>query len=40
MDELAPATALTTFGELMEIFDCVNRKLQCHKDLHELKLAI
>jgi hypothetical protein len=40
MDQLAPATALKTFGELMEMHDSVNKASQCHKELHKLKLAI
>jgi hypothetical protein len=31
IDQFAHATALTTFGELMEINDSVSGKLQCRK---------
>jgi len=40
MDQFAPATTPTTFGELMEIRDSVSGESQCHKELHKLKLAI
>jgi len=40
IDQFVPATARTTFGELMEIHDSVSRKLQCHKEHHEHKVAI
>jgi hypothetical protein len=40
IDQFAPATALTTFGELMAICDSVNRESQYHKELHKVKLAI
>jgi len=40
MDQFNPATALTTFGELMEIHDSVNRESQWHNEFHKLKLAI
>jgi len=40
MDQFAPATVLTTFGELMELRDIVSGELQCHKELHKLTLAI
>jgi len=32
MDQFAPATAPTTFGELMGIDDSVSGKSQCHKE--------
>jgi hypothetical protein len=32
MDQFSPATAPTTFGELMEIHDSVSGKLQCRKE--------
>jgi hypothetical protein len=40
MDQLAAATALKTFIELMEIHDSFNRASQCHNELHKLELAI
>jgi hypothetical protein len=40
MDQFAPATVLTTFGELMEINDRVSGKSQCSYEHHEHKLAI
>jgi len=40
MNQFAHATALTTFGQLMEIYDSVSRKSQCHKELHEQIVAI
>jgi hypothetical protein len=39
MDKFAPATAPTTFGELMEIPDHVSGKSQCHKEHHKHKVA-
>jgi hypothetical protein len=33
IDQFAHATALTSFGELMEIHDSVSGKSQCHKEL-------
>jgi len=32
MDQFSPATALTIFGELMEIHDSVSGKSQCRKE--------
>jgi len=40
MDQFAPATAPTTFGELMEIHDGESGKWQCHVDLHEQKETV
>jgi hypothetical protein len=40
MVQFAPATAPTTFGELVAIPDSVSGKSQCHKELAKLKLAI
>jgi hypothetical protein len=40
MDQFAPATALTSFGELMVIHESVSGKSQCHKEHHEHKVAI
>jgi hypothetical protein len=37
MEKLAPATALTTFSQLLEIHDSVYKASQCDKELHELK---
>jgi len=40
MDQLAPATALTSHGELMEIRDCVSEISEVLYKLHEQKAAI
>jgi hypothetical protein len=39
MDQFAPATVPTTFGELMEIHDSVSGKLQGSKEHHEHEVA-
>jgi hypothetical protein len=38
--DVAPSTELTTFGELLEILDNVNKQSQYRKQLDKLKLAI
>jgi hypothetical protein len=40
MDQCAPATAQTPFGELMEILDSVSKKSQCRTTLHEQKVVM
>jgi hypothetical protein len=40
MDQIAPAIALTTLGELMEILDIVSGKWQCCKGHHYQNVVI
>jgi hypothetical protein len=40
INQFAHATAPTTFGELLEIYDSDSGKSQCHKDHHKHKVAI